>query len=83
MAPTSCMSLGRSLHHPPRSVLLSSLKDGSDITLIVAPVSRAREILYPSTLQGKATMLVLVKAAMADHKVNSTVCFSAQFLSSF
>ncbi len=58
------------------------LKDGSDIILTIAPVSNAREILYLPTWQGKAMMLVLVKVAMTDCKVNSTVSFSTPFLSS-
>ncbi len=76
------MSFSRSLHRPPRNVLRICLKDGSDIIFIAAPVSRAREILLFPTRQGKALMLVLVKAAMTDRKVNSTVCFSILFSSS-
>ncbi len=36
---------------------------------------RAREILHLPTWQGKVMMLVLVKAAMADRKVNYTSFF--------
>ncbi len=74
------MSLGRSLHRPPQRLLLRILKEGSDVILITAPVSSAREILRLPTCQGKAMMLVLVKAAVTDRKVNSTVCFSTLFL---
>ncbi len=76
------MSLGRGLHRPPRRLLLSSLKEGSDLTLLVAPVSSARDILRLPTWQGKATMLVLAKAAMTDCKLYSTVCCSTLILSS-
>ncbi len=82
MTPTAIMSLGWSLHRPILNVLRSCLKDGSDIIFIAASVSRAIEILHFPTWQGKAMMLVLVKAVMADCKLNSTVCFSTLFLSS-
>ncbi len=78
MTPMTCMSLGRSLHRPPRKFLCTILKDGSDIMLIIAPVSTARDILRLPTWQGKAMM----KAAMTDRKVNSTVCCSTLFLPS-
>ncbi len=60
VTPTTFMSLGRSLHRPPRRLLL---------TLIVAPVSTARDTLCLPTWQGKAMMLVLAKAAVTDCKL--------------
>ncbi len=78
----TCMLLGRGLHWPPQRLLFMILKDGSDIVLIIAPVSTAREISCLPIWQGKEMMLVLVKAAVTDRKVNSTVCFSILFLPS-
>ncbi len=82
MTPTEIKSPGKSLHYPPRKLLQTILKDGSYIIFIAAPVCRDTEIAHFPTWQGKAMMLVSVKAAMMDRKLDSTVCFSTLFLSS-
>ncbi len=70
-APTTFKPFGRSVERTPRKVL-KDLKECSEITLMVAPVSTAKDSGNVPTLHSSASLCVFERAAVTDRNFCSS-----------